>query len=171
MTKPNLSDAWRPGAAAVALLAASLSAASAQQAPPPAAPPPGAPPAAAPAAAPAAPSQPLTSPSMAGPLALNPAPVKFDAGPLGTVYASGVLTGFGMVQSNPFLGDRHANFDITNGQAIVQTISGPVQFYAEAGIYSFPAVGAPYFRATTVNSNFFGPLPVGYLKIAPTDTF
>jgi len=46
-----------------------------------------------------------------------------------------------------------------------------VQFFAEGGIYSFPALGTPYLRATRTNSAFFGPLPVGYLKLAPSDTF
>jgi hypothetical protein len=157
----------RAAMASALVLAAGVSIAAAQQAAPP--PAPGAPPPA--PAAPAAPSQPLTSPSMAGPLALNPTPLKFDTGPLGVWYGTGVLSGFGMVQTNSFPTDHNGEFDITNGQAIVQKIDGLVQFYAEAGIYSFPAIGLPYIRATTTNSEFFGPLPVAYLKLAPNSAF
>lgn len=160
---------WRLVVAGLALLAATPHA-SAQQTPPPPAPaaPPGAPSAAAPSAAP---SQPLTSPAMTAPLALNPTPYKFDAGPLGTIYGTGILSGVGFYQSNPFLGDHDGHFDITNGQAIVQKIDGPVQFYAQAGVYSLPALGSPYIRASDANHTFFGPLPVGWLKLAPTGSF
>jgi hypothetical protein len=54
---------------------------------------------------------------------------------------------------------------------IVQNTAGLVQFYAEAGVYSFPILGAAYLPAKNTNSQFFGPLPVGYLKLAPTDSF
>jgi hypothetical protein len=92
-------------------------------------------------------------------------------GALGTWYGTGVLTGFGMAQTNAVPGDHTGWADITNGQAIIQKIDGVVQFYAQAGIYSFPALGTPYLRASDTNSDFFGPLPVAYLKLAPNSVF
>jgi Putative beta-barrel porin-2, OmpL-like. bbp2 len=130
---------------------------------------------AAPAPAPAAPAAPtsnaMTTPALTGPLAANPNPLKFDGGPLGPVYVTGVLSGLGMAQSNPTAADRTSRFDISNGQAIVQNTSGLVQFYAQAGIYSLPALGAAYTPASTINNQLYGPLPVGYLKLAPSDSF
>ena len=131
-----------------------VASAEAQTPPPP--PPPGAPPAAAAPAAPAAPpTSPLTAPSMAGPLALQTTPYSFDAAGLGTVYFSGALSGIGLFQSNPigsvfspsgtFLGhDESSNIDLSNAMGIVQKIDGVVQFYAQGGAYSLPALGTNY---------------------------
>ena len=148
----------------------------AQQSP---APPPGAPapPAAeAPAAAPT--SNAMANPSMTGPLVANPNPAKFDAGPLGPVYVTGVVSGLALGTANPnpavpFLigADHSGHIDISNGQAIVQTTSGPLQFYAQAGVYSLPTLGVTYIQADSANHDFFGPLPVGYVKWQPTDEF
>ena len=144
----------------------------AQAAPAPAAPAPAAP---APAAPAAPTSNAMTTPAMTGPLAANPNPLKFDQEPLsqflGPVYVTGVLSGLGMAQTNPVSTDKTFRGDISNGQVIVQNTTGLVQFYAQAGIYSLPALGTAYVTAKNVNSDFFGPLPVGYLKLAPTDSF
>jgi hypothetical protein len=120
--------------------------------------------------APAAPPPALAT-AMAGPLSLNPTPFKFGIGMFGPLYGTGVLTGLGLVQSHPFAGDRTGHFDISNAQAIVQKIDGLLQFYAQAGLYSLPALGAPYIRASAANTDFFGPMPEAYLKLAPTDKF
>jgi hypothetical protein len=118
-----------------------------------------------------APSPPSLLTAMVGPLTLNPNPLKFGIGSFGPIYGTGILSGLGLVQTHPFLGDRTGHFDISNGQAIVQKIDGLLQFYAQAGIYSLPALGAPYIRASQANSDFFGPLPLAYLKLAPTGKF
>jgi hypothetical protein len=108
---------------------------------------------------------------LTGPLAANPNPLKFDAGPLGPLYITGVVSGLGMAQTNPTTADKTDRFDISNGQVVLQTTSGLVQFYAQAGIYSIPALGTPYVTASRTNSLLYGPLPEGYVKLAPTDTF
>ena len=145
--------------------------ASAQQPPPPpatlVAPPP---PAEAPA--PEAPaSTAMTTPSMAGPLVANPNPWNYDTGPLGKVYVTGVVSGLGMAQQNPTFGDKHLHADVSNAQAIAQTTEGLVQFYVQGGMYSFPTLGLPYASAWRTTGDTFSPLPVGYVKIAPSDTF
>jgi hypothetical protein len=123
-------------------------------------------------AAPAAPtSNAMTTPALTGPLAANPNPFKFDGGPLGPVYVTGALSGLAFAQTNPVATDKTFRGDISNGQVIVQNTAGLVQFYAQAGVYSFPILGAAYLPAKNTNNQFFGPLPVGYLKLAPTDSF
>jgi hypothetical protein len=129
---------------------------------PPAAPPP------APAAPPAAPS--LTT-SMSGPLTLNPAPLRTTVGPFGPIYATGVVTGLGLAQTNPVLGDSTGRGDVSNSQVIVQKVDGLLQFYAQVGIYALPALGTPYIRSNDAVGDFFGPLPQAFLKLAPTDKF
>jgi hypothetical protein len=100
--------------------------------------------------------------------------MKFEAGPLDTVYVTGVGSGLGLFQTNHIAGDHTANFDISNGQVMVQKIDGPLQFYVQAGAYSLPALGTNYFitqRASAAIGDYFGPLPEGYAKWVPTDTF
>jgi hypothetical protein len=137
------------------------------------APPPLAAPGAPVAAAPAAPtSNAMTNPSLSGPLVANPNPAKFDSNSVfGPVYVTGVLSGVGLFESNHFASDHSSAADISNGQVIVQTTSGPLQFYTQAGIYSLPDLGSPYIRASQLNSQLFGPLPVAWGKYVFNDSF
>jgi hypothetical protein len=119
----------------------------------------------------AAQADPLGSPAMNGPLTMNVSPAQFEAGPLGTVYVSGAVTGMGMFQSNEAPGDDDGQIDLTNGQAIIQTTEGPIQFFVQVGAYSTPALGLPYVKADETTDALFGPVPLAYVKIAPTDNF
>jgi Putative beta-barrel porin-2, OmpL-like. bbp2 len=143
-------------------------------APPSAAP--TAPPAAAPAAAaPAAPATvTLPTPGMAGSLAFSSNPYSIDVGPLGKWYVDGVLSGLGLVQSNPVARDETALADISNGQVIVQKTDGIVQFYAQVGAYSIPALGTQYNHLTSSSNalaNYYSAVPQAFLKLAPTSNF
>src|SRR5262245_47361745 len=141
--------------------------ASAQQPPPP--PPAGA---EAPAPAPETPaSNAMTMPTMTGPLVANPNPWSFDAPLFGKIYVTGVASGLGLAQQNATLGDIGLHADVSNAHAIAQTTEGLVQFYVQAGMYSFPALGLPYVSAWRTTGDTFTPLPVAYVKLAPTDTF
>jgi Putative beta-barrel porin-2, OmpL-like. bbp2 len=151
------------------------SAAWAQQAPPPSpapptpAPPPGAPP---PPAAPAAPAaNAMTTPSMTGPLVANPNPLSFSGGPLGAIYFNGAISGLGLFQNDPVPGDHSADFDVSSGLLSLQNTTGMFQFFVQAGLYSFPAVGTPYLQSWRTTGNFFGPVPVVYGKLVPNDAF
>jgi hypothetical protein len=158
-----------------ALAAGQLALTSAAWAQAPAPPPPGTAPAAdAPAAPAAPPTSPLTAPSMTGPLTANATPMKFDAGPLDTIYVTGVASGLALFQTDHVAGDHTSNFDVSNGQVIIQKIDGLVQFYAQAGAYSLPSLGTNYFitqRAGEAIGDYFGALPVGYVKLVPSDVF
>lgn len=115
----------------------------------------------------------LPTPSMAGPLASNASPTSFDAGPAGTLYVTGVVSGLALYESNHSAaqGDNQTLVDFSNAQVEIQKTDGWLQFYAQLGGYSLPDLGAGYVRATTQTSNSFGILPVGYLKIVPSDSF
>ena len=113
----------------------------------------------------------MTTPALTGPLVANPNPISFDAGPLGPVYWTGVVSGLGMWQNNVFPGDQHALASLSNGQFSFQKTDGLFQYYLQVGAYTIPDLGAPYFNVLTTTGDFFGPLPIAWAKVAPTDTF
>ena len=113
----------------------------------------------------------MTTPSMTGPLAANPNPINFDPGPLGPVYVTGAVTGLGLWQNNPFPADQRSLASLSNGQFMFQKTDGFFQYYVQVGAYTIPSLGAPYFNTPKVTGDFFGPLPVANLKIAPNDSF
>jgi hypothetical protein len=114
----------------------------------------------------------LAMPSMTAPLSANATPASVDGGALGKIYVTGQASGLGLAQSNvapsAYPGNGKSLFDLSNAQVELQTTSGPVQLYIEAGAYALPAVGTSYVRAGRSNSLLFGPAPVGYVKLAPT---
>jgi len=111
-------------------------------------------------------------PSMTAPLSANATPPSFDGGPLGKVYVSGQVTGLALSQSNPgpsaYPGDSSSLLDLSNAQVELQTTSGPVQLFIQAGAYSLPTVGTSYVRASRANDLTFGPVPVAYVKLVPS---
>jgi hypothetical protein len=110
-------------------------------------------------------------PAMAGPLAVNPKPLSFDVRPIGKLYITGVASGLGQWQSNPVSGDESWLADVSNAQLFLNKPEGIVQFFAQLGAYSLPALGVKYIHAGTTTNDFFGPLPQGFLKIAPIENF
>ncbi len=122
------------------------------------------------AAAPPGPTA-MAAPTMTYPLAANPKPVSFDFGPLGTAYVTGAVTGLAFAQSNEVPGDRSSRADLSNGQVVVQTTDGVVQWYIQAGGYSLPSLGTPYFTASDTVDAYYGLVPTAYLKIVPNAAF
>lgn len=119
------------------------------------------------AAAPA----PMAMPGMTGPLAANPIPTALDTGPLGSVYVTGAVSGLAQWQNHVMPGDKTFQSDVSNGQVFIQKIDGPMQFFAQFGAYSLPALGVPYVKASTATDSFYGTLPQWFLKYAPNDSF
>lgn len=110
----------------------------------------------------------------ASPLAL-PNPLTFCAGPLGQLDVQGIASGMAFYQDNPqvplgALAAKRVGADITNGMVIIQKDNGPIQFYLQAGAYSFPTLAEGITSATNTIADF-GALPVGYLKIAPSSNY
>ncbi len=114
----------------------------------------------APAAAPAA----LPTFVLTGPLQWLP-PATLDAGPLGKLSVNGIVTGFSQFQTNHVPGDDSAQASLSNGQIFIQKADGKVQYYIQAGMYTMPTLSAPFVDAQTTNKNFYGPVPVAYLKL------
>jgi Putative beta-barrel porin-2, OmpL-like. bbp2 len=126
----------------------------------------------APQAAPAetAPAAPLSMPAMVGPLGAA-SPRTFDAGPFGKLSVNGILSGFGSWQNHPDSSDKAARADVSNGQIFIQKTSGLVQYFLQAGAYNLPALGTPLLSTRNTISDYFGPLPQAYLKLAPKGNF
>jgi hypothetical protein len=119
-------------------------------------------PAAAPATAPA--PMPLSSPSMTAPLS-TAIPHEISAGPLGKLEVTGILSGGGMVEGDHVLPGPVAHWDLSNAQVFVQKTSGWFQFYLQGGAYNILALGTPFIGTGTQINAFYGPLPVGYVKL------
>jgi hypothetical protein len=119
---------------------------------------------------PAAPTA-MTTPALTGPLVANPNPGSFDLGFLGPVYYNGFISGLGMWQNNVFPGDQRVLASLSNGQFSFQKTEGLFQYYVQVGAYTIPDLGAPYFNVLTTTGDFFGPVPIAWAKIAPTDYF
>ena len=120
----------------------------------------------APPAAPATP-QPLPNPTMTAPLQTAAPPHTFNAGPFGTLAVTGILSGMGLTQSNyvPASGNKPTDWDLSNGQIFLQKTTGWWQFYLQGGAYNLPDLGVPFIRTGDTLNQFYGPLPVGYLKL------
>jgi len=116
-----------------------------------------------PAAAPAAPAA-LPTPAMTGPLSNLP-PAIFDAGPFGKIAVNGFLSGYGMVQNHPILGDENKHADLGNGQVFIQKTDGWFQFYLQAGAYNIPDLGLPWVSTKNTITGLYGPLPVAFVKL------
>src|SRR6516164_10910636 len=143
------------GAGATVALADDQPAPSGEQPPPP-------------AEQPAAPTA-MTTPAIAGPLVANPNPISFDAGPLGPVYLTGIVSPLGLWQNNPLPGDQRSLASLSNGQFFFQKTDGLFQYFVQVGAYTLPALGTPYVNTPKATGDFYGPLPQAFVKIAPTD--
>jgi len=105
-----------------------------------------------------------------------PAPLHFDAGPLGTLNAQGVASAYGMWQDNAFAGsgtpgNKTASADISNGLLMISKTDGMLQFAVQAGAYNVITLGAPFASTGTFTQNTFGALPTAYVEFAPSSHF
>jgi hypothetical protein len=121
------------------------------------------------AQAPSATAYSLSLPTMAGTLAANPEPFSFDAGQFGKIYVTGIVSGLAQWQTNPGPDDTETQVDLSNAQLFVQKADGLLQFFIQAGFYSQPALGIEYVNAATTTRDLWGPLPLAFVKLAPTD--
>jgi hypothetical protein len=121
-------------------------------------------PEATPAAAAPAPAAPLSTFVLTGPLQWLP-PATFDAGPLGKLSVNGIITGFSQFQNNSVPGDDTSQATMSNGQVFIQKADGKVQYYIQAGVYTMPTLSVPFLDAEKTLSNFYGPVPVAFLKL------
>jgi hypothetical protein len=116
-------------------------------------------------AAPPAPA-PLPTPAITGPLQGVP-PAIFNAGPFGKLAVNGLITGMGLWQGNHVPGDNPTQAALSNGQVFIQKTDGWFQFFLQAGAYDLPALGTPFLAADKTLTDFYGPVPVAFLKLVP----
>jgi hypothetical protein len=114
--------------------------------------------------APAAAPTPLSTFVLTGPLQWLP-PATFDAGPLGKLSVNGIVTGFSQFQNNHIPGDDSAQATLSNGQVFIQKADGKLQYYIQAGVYTMPTLSVPFLDAQHTVNDFYGPVPVAYLKL------
>jgi hypothetical protein len=81
---------------------------------------------------------------------------------------NGILNGYAVGQGNFVPGDKSTQATLGNGQVWIQKTDGWFQFYLQAGTYTMPALATPYANAGNTLSNFYGPLPVAFLKLVPS---
>lgn len=123
-------------------------------------------------------SSPMPMPGMTGPLQANTRPFGYNLGHFGAVYITGIASGIAQWQNNVSTGDKAFQADLSNGQVFIQKVDGVIQFFAQVGAYSLPDIGLPYIRSGNTDSTlgiatnaFYGVIPQGFLKIAPTKNF
>jgi hypothetical protein len=112
------------------------------------------------------PPSPLSTPAITGPLQAAP-PTTFDAGPFGKISVNGVLDGLGVWTGNYVAGDKSTQAALANGQIFLQKTDGWLQFYIQAGAYDIPSLGVPFLATDKTMSNYYGPVPVAFVKLAP----
>ena len=116
----------------------------------------------------------LPGPVLAGVLTSDQPPPTIDTGLLGRITVNGLLSGLGLVQSNPSANDRSVALDGSSAQIFIQKTDGLVQFYVQAGAYAIPDLGTPYRHRSDAGSTWgsdFDALPQAYLRLAPTASF
>ena len=84
---------------------------------------------------------------------------------MGKLSVNGILTGFSQFQTNHVPGDAGAQATLSNGQIFIQKADGKVQYFVQAGVYTMQALSVPFTSAQTTMNNFYGPVPVAYLKL------
>jgi hypothetical protein len=117
-----------------------------------------------PAPAPAAAPAPLSTFVLTGPLQWLP-PATFDAGPLGKLSVNGIVTGFAQFQNSSVPPDHETQATLSNGQIFIQKADGKLQYYIQAGAYTMPTLSVPFVNAQNTVNNFYGPVPVAFLKL------
>ena len=70
-----------------------------------------------------------------------------------------------MVQRNSVPSDNKTQASLTNGQVFIQKGDGVFQFYLQAGAYNMPSLATPFLETDKTISNFYGPMPVGFVKV------
>jgi hypothetical protein len=130
-------------------------------------------PAAAPATNPVAKAEapPALQPPLAVTLSPKSDPGRLDLGGLGPVYITGLLSGYGQVQSHYAATDHRWRADVDNAQAFINKPDGVLQFFVQLGYYSLPALGTPYLPAEDATPALYTPFPQGYLKFVPNEHF
>ena len=119
----------------------------------------------------------MANPAITAPMAANPNPAVFDAGPLGKITVDGVFSDRRRTTVRPADLLRRTRQETpafstsATPRVIINKSDGFLQFYVQAGGYSLPALGATYFRATVESPATYGYVPQGFVKLVPNAMF
>ncbi len=105
--------------------------------------------------------------SMAETLSFTPNFLSVDSADYGQWSAQGVATGMAFNQTNPIIDDANHYANFSNAQVLIQKTSGPVQIFAQSGLYAIPTVGFSYVKPQQMTQQTFGYLPQAYVSIIP----
>ncbi len=108
----------------------------------------------------------LPTPAITGPLQAAP-PIPLEGGSLGKLSLNGVVSGMGLWQGNHVPGDNPTQPALSDAQIFLQKTNGWWQFYVQAGAYNTLALATPFLPTDKTLTDFYGPVPVAYLKLAP----
>ncbi len=84
---------------------------------------------------------------------------------MGKLSVNGIVTGYSLFQNNSVPGDDSAQATLSNGQIFIQKADGKLQYFIQAGVYTMPTLGVPFLNAQNTVNNFYGPVPVAFLKL------
>jgi hypothetical protein len=113
----------------------------------------------------------MSTPAMSATLSANPNPYSITAGPLGKIYVTGAISGFGLIQDNPVPGDHKSWGDLSSAEVFIQKTDGVFQFYVQVGAYALPSLGVSNVRSTTYDDETYGYVPNAFIKFAPSASF
>jgi hypothetical protein len=68
-------------------------------------------------------------------------------------------------QGNSVPGDESTRAVLSNGQVFIQKTEGWWKFYLQAGACTIPALATPVLSTVDTLSDFYGPVPQGFLKL------
>jgi hypothetical protein len=114
---------------------------------------------------------PALQPPLAITLSPKPDPGHIDPDGVGPIYITGLLSGYGQVQSHYAATDHRWRADVDNAQAFINKPDGKLQFFVQLGYYSLPALGTPYVPAEDATPALYTPVPQAYLKFVPNEHF
>ena len=107
------------------------------------------------------------TPSIPGPLQAPPAHT-FEAGPFGKLNYNFLVSGMALWQGNAVPNDNSANGALEDGKFFLQKTTSWWQFYVLAGAYNLLPVGTPFISTHKTVFDFYGLVPVAYIKLVPT---
>jgi hypothetical protein len=112
---------------------------------------------------------PAPLPPMSGPLAADLNPMTVETGLFGPLDLTGVLSAFGVWQTNSAATDRAAAADFSNAQLFLQSTAGWLQFFVQAGAYALPSLGTALVSSGRTGRETYGIVPQAYVKVFASD--
>lgn len=95
----------------------------------------------------------------------QPPPASLNAGPFGKLALTGIVSGWARTETSPVLTGQTNSAAFSNGTVLVQKTDGWLQFFVQAGAYTFPALATPFLSNGSTMDQTFGPVAVGFVQL------